>query len=35
MREDSKMITDEILQFIENNAQEKQKNHDIDEEIYN
>ncbi|YCA41509.1 CoF synthetase [Bacillus sp. JZ8] len=35
MREDSKMITDEILQFIENNAQEKQTNPDIDEAIYN
>ncbi|WP_019394231.1 hypothetical protein [Priestia filamentosa] len=35
MREDSKKITDEILQFIESNAQEKQTNPDIAESTYN
>ncbi|RAS81043.1 CoF synthetase [Priestia endophytica] len=35
MREDSRMITYEILQFIENNAQEKQTNPDIAEATYN
>ncbi|RAS76076.1 CoF synthetase [Priestia endophytica] len=35
MREDSRMITYEILQFIESNAQEKQMNPDIAEVTYN
>ncbi|MCY8232495.1 CoF synthetase [Priestia endophytica] len=35
MREDSKMITYEILQFIEGNAQEKQTNPDIIDATYN
>lgn len=35
MREDSQMITYEILQFIESNTQEKQTNPDIAEATYN
>jgi hypothetical protein len=35
MREDSRMITYEILQFIESNAQEKQTNPDIIDATYN
>lgn len=35
MREDSRMITYEILQFIESNAQEKQTNPDIIDTTYN